>query len=122
VSFPAVFPLWWIALTALTAAGGSAVVLLVAHLRFRAVTALEIVLLTVTVGVTVFAGRLSCNVAVLNEDPLAGFSPNDFLCPMLTFVTLELVVGLLPLRDARAWFRVRAWLVLVSFAVNVLTI
>jgi hypothetical protein len=120
--FPSVFPLWWIALTALTAAGASAVVLLVAHLRFRAATALEVVLLTVTVGVSVLAGRLSCNVPVLNQDPIAGFSPNDFICPMLTFVLLEVFVGLRPLDQATNWPRVRALLVIASFVVNVLTI
>lgn len=120
--FPSVFPLWWIGLTALTAAGMSALVLLVAHLRFRAITALEVVLLTFIVGASVFAGRLSCNVPVLNEDPIAGFSPNDFICPMLSFVLLEVFVGLRPLEHATNWPRIRALLVLVSFAVNVLTI
>jgi hypothetical protein len=120
--FPSVFPLWWIALTALTAAGLSAIVLLIAHIRFKAVTALEVVLLTVTVGVSVLAGRLSCNVPVLNQDPIAGFSPNDFICPMLTFVLLEVVVGLRPFEHPTNWPRIRAVLVIVSFAVNVLTI
>jgi hypothetical protein len=120
--FPSVFPLWWIALTALTAAGASAVVLLIAHLRFQAVTALEVVLLTITVGVSVFAGRLSCNVPMLNQDPIAGFSPNDFICPMLTFVLLEVFVGLRPFDQAANWPRVRALLVIASFVVNVLTI
>jgi hypothetical protein len=120
--FPSVFPLWWIALTAITAAGVSTVVLLVAHLRFKAVTALEVVLLTIAVGVSVLAGRLSCNVPVLNEDPLAGFSPNDFICPMLTYVLLEVFVGLRPLERPTNWPFVRSLLVIASFAVNVLTI
>ncbi len=120
--FPSVFPLWWIGLTALTAAGVCAIVLLIAHIRFKAISALEIVLLTVTVGISVLAGRLSCNVPVLNQDPLAGFSPNDFICPMLTFVLLEVVVGLRPLERPTNWPRVRALLVIASFVVNVLTI
>ena len=122
MTFPSVFPIWWIALTALTAAGSSAVVLLVAHVRFKVVTALEVLLLTAVVGLSVFAGRLTCNVPVLNDDPVSGFSPNDFLCPMLTFVMLEVFTGLLPLEKPVFWPRVRAGLVLVSFAVNVLTI
>ncbi len=120
--FPSVFPLWWIALTALTAAGLSAIVLLIADIRFKAVSALEVVLLTVTVGVSVLAGRLSCNVSVLNEDPIAGFSPNDFICPMLTFIMLEVVISFRPLERPVNWPRVRALLVIASFAVNVLTI
>jgi hypothetical protein len=103
--FPSVFPLWWIALTALTAAGVSTVVLL-----------------TIAVGVSVLAGRLSCNVPVLNEDPIAGFSPNDFICPMLTFVLLEVFVGFRPLERPTNWPFVRSLLVIASFAVNVLTI
>jgi hypothetical protein len=121
VSFPSVFPTWWIALTALTAAGSSAVVLLFFQVRLKAISALSVVLLTLVVGTSVFVGRLVCNIASLNNDPVSGFSPNDLLCPMLTFVMLEVFIGLCPL-EQKTWLRLRALLVLVSFAVNFLTI
>jgi 4-hydroxybenzoate polyprenyltransferase len=122
VSFPSVFPTWWIALTALSAAGSSAIVLLFFQLRLKTISVLEVVLLTLVVGVSVLVGRLVCNISLLNNDPISGFSPNDLLCPMLTFVMLEIFMGLHPLKQAKAWLRLRALLVLVSFAVNVLTI
>jgi hypothetical protein len=81
-----------------------------------------VVLLTLVVGVSVFVGRLVCNIAPLNTDPVSGFSPNDLLCPMLTFVMLEVFIGFRPLEQEKIWLRLRALLVLVSFAVNVLTI
>jgi hypothetical protein len=120
--FPEVFPLWWIALTALTASGLSAIVLLIADLHFKAVTALEVVLFTLVVGGSVFAGRLVCNIPMLNNDPVSGFSPNDLICPMFTFVMLEVFIGFKDLEQPTFWVRIRALLVLVSFVVNVVTI
>lgn len=120
--FPSVFPTWWIALTALTAAGVSAVVLLFFHLRLKTISALSVMLLTLVVGGSVFVGRLVCNIAPLNNDPVSGFSPNDLLCPMLSFVMLEVLIGLRPLEQEKVWSRLRALLVLISFVVNVLTI
>ena len=122
MSFPAIFPLWWVALTALTAAGSSAIILLIAHSRFKAVTALEVVLLTPVVGVSVFISRWTCNIPGLNQDPTPGFSPNDLLSPALTFITLEVFAGLRPLEKPVFWTRVRALLVIASLLVNVLTI
>jgi hypothetical protein len=122
VIFPSVFPTWWIALTALTAAGLSTVVLLFFHLRLKTISALQVVLLTLVVGGSVFVGRLICNIPVLNNDPVSGFSPNDLLCPMLTFVMLEVLIGLRPLEQQQHWLRLRTLLVLVSLVVNVLTI
>ena len=122
MNFPSVFPTWWIALTALTAAGSSTIVLLFFHIRLKAISALEVLLLTLVVGGSVLLGRLACNTPTLNNDPLAGFSPNDLLCPMLSFVMLEVFIGLRPLEQEKVWLRLRGLLVLISFAVNVLTI
>ena len=120
--FPSVFPLWWVAVTSLTAAGSSAIVLLIAHLHFKAVTTLEVVLLTLVVGASVFVSRWTCNIPVLNDDPTPGFSPNDLLSPMFTFVLLEVFVRVSLLEKPVSWTRIRAWLVIVSFLVNILTI
>ncbi len=120
--FPSVFPVWWIALTALTAFGSSAILLAVLKSRLGLRSVLDILLLAAVTGLSVFAWRSAGNVPVLNNDPIPPFSPNDLLCPLVSFVMLEVYAVLRPPSDPLAWARVRALLTLVSFVVNVLTI
>jgi len=121
-AFPSVFPLWWIALTAAIAFGASIALLFVLSRRGYAFTAREIFLLAFVVGLSVLAWRSAANVPLLNDDPIPPFSPNDFLCPLVTFVALELYAAFRKPGSLSNWERTRAWLTLVAFVVNVFAI
>ena len=115
-TFPAVFPLWWIALTAAIAA-----VIGVGILRWRypALSVRETTLIALIVGISVLGWRLSGNIPMLNNDPIAGLSPNDWLCPIVTYVCLGLYAALHPLADIPRWTQVRALLTIGAFIANV---
>src|SRR5215216_5162455 len=116
---PSVFPLWRIALTAAIAAGVGFVVL---RWRFKHMTISETTFATLVVGVSVLAWRLSANVPSFNDDPIALLSPNDWLCPLLTYVCLGIYAALRPPTDPTHWPQARALLTIVAFDVNVLVI
>ena len=121
MTFPSVFPIWWVTLTAsITGVAGFGV--LFAFRKPFKLEPLEIVRLALVTGVSLFAWRFAGNVPALNNDPVPPFSPNDLLCPVVTFVALELYTAFRPPTDLPRWSRVRAALVLVSLVVNVLTI
>jgi hypothetical protein len=82
----------------------------------------EAVRLAVVVGLSILLWRAAGNTQSLNDDPMPLVSPNDVLCPMLTYVCLGLYGGLRRLPQAPDWPRVRALLALVSLVVNVVTI
>jgi hypothetical protein len=110
---------WWVSLTAGIAALLSLVVL---RWRFRSISLREAVLMAVLVGVSVMAWRLSGNVSVLNDDPIGGLSPNDFICPVVSYVFLSLYLDMRQPVEVSTWIRARAWLTLIVFLVNVFTI
>lgn len=113
-----VFPFWRITLTAGIALAASLILLL---WRYKEFSAREAVLISIVVGVSVLLWRLVGNVAQLNDDPIPPLSPNDVLCPVVTYVLLGSYGAF---RDSRIlrWGQVRALLTLVSFVVNVITI
>ena len=82
----------------------------------------EAVLLAVVVGLSILLWRAAGNTQSLNDDPMPLVSPNDVLCPMLTYVCLGVYGGLRQFSQVPDWPRVRALLTLVSFVVNVVTI
>jgi hypothetical protein len=82
----------------------------------------EAVRLAVVVGLSILLWRAAGNTQSLNDDPMPLVSPNDVLCPMLTYVCLSLYGGLRQFSQVPDWPRVRALLTLVSFVVNVVTI
>jgi hypothetical protein len=82
----------------------------------------ESVLVAVLAGVSILVWRLAGNTPPLNEDPIPLVSPNDVLCPVLTYVVLGLYAGVRRGVDRPAWGRVRALLTLASLIVNVVTI
>src|SRR6266852_5264209 len=75
--------------------------------------------LSLLVGFSILLFRLGANVQQLNDDPIPLASPNDLLCPVVTFVVLSVYAGL---RDQTQLSRSRALLTLVSLAVNIITI
>ena len=116
---PSVFPLWRIALTAAIAASVGFAVL---RWRFKDLSIRETALAALVVGLSVLAWRLSANVPQLNDDPIALLSPNDWLCPMLTYVCLGTYAAFRPPSDAMRWPHVCAFLTIIAFIVNVLVI
>src|SRR5262245_15937631 len=122
--FPSVFPVWWVATTATVGAIASLLVLLFGsrRLRLASLTTAQTLAASVVVGLSILAWRLSGNIADLNEDAIGALSPNDWLCPVVTYVFLGVYAafGLPP--NLPGWQRSRAVLTAVSFIVNVITI
>jgi hypothetical protein len=118
--FPDVFPLWWIALTALvTFLSGFGIL----RWKFKAFTAIEAFLVAIVAGLAVFSWRVAGNIKELNDDPLPPFSPNDLLCPMAVYVLLGVYSGLRPSVSAlKGWEQVRALLTIIALVVNVVVI
>ncbi|WBP85122.1 hypothetical protein [Kitasatospora cathayae] len=73
-------------------------------------------------GVSVFLWRASANMPQLNDDGLPGFSANDWLAPVLTYVFLGVYARLRPPAEPRRFGQAQAIATLASLAVNVVTI
>jgi hypothetical protein len=71
---------------------------------------------------SVFLFRKSANMGQLNDDGLSPFSANDWLAPVLTYVSLGIYAAIRPPADPVRFGRLRALLTAVSFVVNVVTI
>lgn len=82
----------------------------------------DIIVVAVLAAASVFLWRISANMPQLNSDGLPGFSANDWLAPVVTFVFLTVYADLWPPRDAVRFGQVRALVVLASLVVNVVTI
>src|SRR5689334_1913739 len=82
----------------------------------------EAILQAVIVGLSIVLWRTAGNTQVLNDDPIPLVSPNDVLCPVVTYVALGLYASVAQVTKSSDWGRVRALLTLVSFIVNVVTI
>jgi len=54
-------------------------------------------------GLSVLAWRLSANVPQLNDDPIALFSPNDWLCPIIIYVGLGMYAAFYPPTNPARW-------------------
>jgi hypothetical protein len=122
--FPSVFPIWWVAGTALAGSLTSLLVLWLYGRRSKeaGLTGRQTVIAALVTGASIFAWRLSGNVPELNDDPIGALSPNDWLCPVVTYVVLGIYGALWPPANRTHWARVRALLTIVSFGVNVVTI
>jgi hypothetical protein len=73
-------------------------------------------------GASVFLWRTSANMPQLNADGLPGFSANDWLAPVVTYVFLSAYAAARQPADTRRFDQARALAVLASLAVNVITI
>ena len=78
--------------------------------------------MAVLVGGTVYLWRASANMPQLNNDGIPGFSANDWLAPVVTFVVLSVYADLVPPVNQRRFAQVRAAATIAAFAVNVITI
>ena len=73
-------------------------------------------------GLPVLLYRAAGNTGVLNEDPIPAVSPNDVLCPVVTYAALGVYAAVRTPSDRAGWERRRAALTLVSLVVNIVTI
>ena len=83
---------------------------------------LDAVGIAVAAGASVFLFRASANMPQLNADGISGFSANDWLAPVLTFVFVTTYAAARPHADVRRFHQTRALAVVISVAVNVITI
>jgi hypothetical protein len=117
-----VFPLERIALTAVITAGVALVVLGALRARFKALALVDCLLVALVLGGSVLVWRSAGNTGALNDDPIPGVSPNDVLCPLVTYLLVGWYAAFRRPSDARRFEQARVVLVLVSFVVNVVTI
>ncbi len=121
-SASSIFPFWHIVLTAVAAFVFSFALLWILRRRGYTLSTRTILGLALLTGASVLFWRSAGNVAQLNDDPIPPFSPNDVICPMVTYVCLGLVESFFPAAASQDWRKTRTWLTLVSFLVNVLFI
>src|SRR5438128_76610 len=121
-SSPAIFPFWHIALTATITAGITFLVLLALRYRFKTFHIAQMCIVAIVVGLSVLLWREAGNTAALNNDPIPGVSPNDVLCPLVTYLFLGMYGAFGRPQDAARWEQVWVWLTLISFVINVITI
>lgn len=82
----------------------------------------DTVLISLSVGVSILLWREAGNTPTLNDDPIPLVSPNDVLCPVLTWTCLGILAGFRPSVRTDRWPPLRALLTLLSLVVNVVTI
>ena len=119
---PSVFPFAHIALTAAITAGIALLVLVALRLRFKALPLVDCLLVAVVVGISVIVWRSAGNTGALNNDPIPPVSPNDVLCPLVTYLFVGFSAAFRHPVDAIRFEQARVLLTLVSFVVNVVTI
>ncbi len=107
---------------ALTAAVTGVLGLLILRWRLRPLAVGESIVIALIVTASVLAWRLSANMPQMNSDGLPGFSANDWLCPVVTYVFLGLYAAARPPTDTVRWAQARALLTLAALVVNVVTI
>jgi hypothetical protein len=98
------------------------VIALFARWSGHQLTISDTLLVAGTVGVSILLWREAGNTPILNEDPIPLVSPNDVLCPVLSYVSLGLLAAFRPRIDGPHWPRLRAFLTLLSLLVNIATI
>ncbi|WP_067917675.1 MULTISPECIES: hypothetical protein [unclassified Mycobacterium] len=107
---------------ALTAALTGVLALAAAAWRLGRTSWLDVIAIGVLSAAAVFLWRMSANMPQLNSDGLPGFSANDWLAPVMTFLFLAAYADLRPPADPRRFGQARAIAVVVSLCVNVVTI
>ena len=117
-----VFSLAHIGLTAAITAGVALLLLVVLRWRFTKFTLVDCVLVALVAGLSVLLWRSAGNTGALNNDPIPGVSPNDVLCPLVTYLFIGFYAAFRRPLDSTRFEQARVLLTLVSFAVNVITI
>ncbi len=117
-----VFPFAHIALTAAITAGAALLVLVALRARFKALRLSDCLLVALVAGLSVLVWRSAGNTGALNNDPIPAVSPNDVLCPLVTYLFIGFYAAFRRPLDAMRFEQARVLLTLVSFVVNVVTI
>ena len=107
---------------ALTAALTDVLVLAAAALRLPRSAWPDVVAIGVLSAAAVFLWRISANMPELNSDGLPGFSANDWLAPVMTYIFLSAYADLRSPTDSRRYGQIRTMAVVISLVVNVVTI
>ena len=84
---------------ALTAATTGALAAAVAAWRLPARRVIESAAVGALVGLAVYLWRASANLPQLNKDGISGYSANDWLAPVVTYVVLSVYADLRPPQD-----------------------
>jgi hypothetical protein len=119
---PSVFSFAHIALTAVITAVIALLMLVILRSRFKMLRLSGCLLVAVVVGISVIVWRSVGNTGALNNDAIPMVSPNDVLCPLVTYLFIGFYASFRPPLDARRFEQARVLLTLVSFVVNVVTI
>jgi hypothetical protein len=117
-----VFPFAHIALTAAITAGVALLLLVVLRTRFKAFSLVDCLLVALVAGISVLVWRSAGNTGALNNDPIPAVSPNDVLCPLVTYLFVGFYTAFRRPGDAMSFEQARVLLTLVSFVINVVTI
>ena len=117
-----VFSLAHIALTAVITAGVSLLLLVLLSKRFKALTLPDCLLVALVAGLSVLVWRSAGNTGALNNDPIPAVSPNDVLCPLVTYLFIGFYAAFRRPVDSVRFEQARVLLTMLSFAVNVITI
>jgi hypothetical protein len=119
---PAVFPLWHIALTAAITVVLTLVVTWWARRKMKALSVVDLVLIALVAGGSVLLWRAAGNVPALNNDPIPAVSPNDVLCPLVTYLLMGMYSAFRPQVTPGDFERLRVWIAVISLLVNIITI
>ncbi len=119
---PSVFPFAHIELTAAITAGVALLLLVVLRARFTKLRLSDCLLIALVAGCSVLVWRSAGNTGALNNDPIPPVSPNDVLCPLVTYLFIGFYAAFRRPVDAVRFEQTRVLLTLVSFVVNVVTI
>ena len=107
---------------ALTAALTGVLALAAAAWRLPRTAWPDVVATGVLSAAAVFLWRISANMPQLNSDGLPGFSANDWLAPVMTYIFLSAYADLRSPSDPRRYGQIRTVAVVISLVVNVVTI
>jgi hypothetical protein len=107
---------------AVTAAITAALALAAAAWRLPRTMLVDQLAVAVLGFVAVLLWRWSANMPQLNDDGLPGFSANDWLAPVLTYVILSAYADLRAPADLRRFAQTCALATIAALAVNVITI
>lgn len=116
------FSAWQIVFSALVATFSSLIILFLWHRRSPMSLVWEVIIPALLVGLSVLVWRFVGNLTQLNDDLVPSVSPNDILCPVVTYTILGCYFGFRGKGDPARWERIRAVLTVISLLVNVITI
>jgi hypothetical protein len=107
---------------ALTAALTGVLALAAAAWRLPRTAWPDVVAVGVLSAAAVFLWRISANMPQLNSDGLPGFSANDWLAPVMTYLFLSAYADIRSPSDPQRYGQIRTIAVVISLVVNVVTI